>query len=268
MGIRLGVVLALPLLLLAAGCGNGSGDSGAVGRTVPDLDGTSWIATGVTEKGQPRPLVPGSELRVEFAGGTLTVDAGCNQMAGSYTLSEDAELRAGDLAATTMGCDQALMDQDQWLSGTVFAGPLVASLGDDTLTLSRDGLELTLTDRASAAPDSLLEGTAWQLDGIRSGQTVSSVPSGRTTPTLMLAADGKVTLHTGCNGGTTTATVTGSTITFAPVVTTKMACADRGGRQTEASVLAVLDGAVEWSIQEKTLTLTKADQGLVYKAAP
>jgi heat shock protein HslJ len=268
MGIRLGVVLALPLLLVAAGCGDSDPDSGPVGRSVPDLDGTSWIATSVTEHGQPRALVPGSELRVEFNEGDISINAGCNGMGGRYTLSEQAELRTGSLAGTMMGCDQALMDQDQWLSSTVFAEPLVASVDGDTLTLSREGLELVLTDREVAAPDALLEGTTWQLDGIRTADSVSSVPAGTTTPTFVLAADGTVTLDTGCNGGRTTATVSGSTITFAPVMTTKKACADRAGRQTEAAVLAVLDGAVEWSITEKTLTLTKAGQGLVYRAAP
>jgi heat shock protein HslJ len=267
MGIRLGVVLALPLLLLATGCGDGDADSGPVGRTVPDLDGTSWIATGITEHGQPRALVPGSELRVQFTDGDISINAGCNGMGGRYTLSEEAELRTGTLSGTMMACDQPLMDQDQWLSGTVFAEPLVASLDGETLTLSREGLELVLTDRAFAAPDVLLEGTRWQLDGISNADPVSSVPAG-TTPTFVLAADGTVTLDTGCNSGRTTATVSGSTITFAPVMTTKKACADRAGRQTEAAVLAVLDGAVEWSITEKTLTFTKAGQGLVYRAAP
>jgi heat shock protein HslJ len=266
MGIRLGVVLALPLLLV--GCGEGDGtDPRTVGRTVPALDGTSWIATSVTENGQPRALVPGSELRIDFTEGDISINAGCNGMGGSYTLSEEAELRAGTLSGTMMACDQPLMDQDRWLSDTVFGAPLVASVEGDTLTLSREGLELVLTDRAVASPDVLLVGTGWQLDGIRSGNAVSGVPAGSATPTFMLAADGTVTLHTGCNGGRSTATVSGSTITFAPVTTTKTACADKAGRQTEAAILAVLDGAVEWSISEKTLTLTKGDQGLVYRAA-
>jgi len=268
MGMRVAIVLALPLLLAVGGCGDGgSSDPGAVGRTVPELDGTSWVATAVTEHGQPRALVAGSELRVEFADGNISIHAGCNGMGGSYTLDEEAELRAGTLSGTMMACDPPLMDQDHWLSDTVFASPLVASVDGDTLTLSREGLELVFTDKSVAAPDALLEGTAWQLDGIRSGETISSVPAGTTTPTFSLAADGTVTLHTGCNGGRATATVSGSTITFGPVMTTKMACADRAGRQTEAAVLAVLDGAVEWSITGKALTLTKGDQGLVYRVA-
>ena len=267
MGIRVGVVLALPLLL-AAGCGNGgNGNPGAVGRTVPELDDTSWVATAVTEHGQPRALVPGSQLIVAFSGGRISIDAGCNTMGGTYTLSEQAELRAGTLATTLMACAQPLMDQDHWLTATVFAAPLVASVEGDTLTLSREGLELRLTDKSVAAPDALLEGTAWQLEAIRSGETVSSLPAGAKAPTFALAADGTVTLDTGCNRGRTTATVSGSTLTLGPVTTTKMACPDHAGRQTEAAVLAVLVGPVEWSITDKTLTLTNGDHGLVYRVA-
>jgi heat shock protein HslJ len=266
MGIRLGVVLAVPLMLLAA-CGDGgSGDTGTTGRSVPDLDGTSWIATGITEAGRAHALVAGSELRVEFADGNISVHAGCNGMGGTYQLSADSELTVGPFAGTEMACAQPLMDQDAWLSGTVFASPLTAAVDGDTLTLSRQGLELVLTTRSMVSPDVLLEGTSWQLDGIQTGSSVSSVPAGTEVPTFLLAADGSVTLSTGCNGGRSTATVSGSTITFGPVMTTKKACADKAGRETESAVLAVLDGAVAWSITEKTLTLTRGDRALVYRA--
>lgn len=265
MGIRLGVVLALPLLL--AGCGDSGDDSGPVGRTVPLLDGTSWIATGITENGTARALVPGSELRVEFVDGSISINAGCNGMGGNYTLSEEAELATGALAGTEMGCDQPLMDQDAWLAGTVFAEPLIAAVEGSTLTLTREGLELVLTDRGVASPDAALHGTSWQLDGIRTGDSVSSVPAGAQIPTLLIAEDGAVTVHTGCNGGRGTATVSDSTITFEPVVTTKMACADEAGRQTEVAVLTMLDGAVTWAINEQNLTLTKGDSGLTFRAA-
>lgn len=266
MWIRLGVALALPFVLTACGDDAGSG-RGPTGRTVPLLDGTSWIVTEVTEGGNPRILVPRSEIRVEFVDGSISINGGCNGMGANYTLSADAELETDTLGGTEMDCDQPLMDQDAWLSGTVFASPLVASVDGDTLTLAREGLELVLTDRAVASPDVLLEGTAWQLDGIRSSDSMSSLPAGGSTPTLSLSTDGTVALDTGCNSGRGTATVSGSTISFGPVTTTKKACADLAARQTEAAVLATLDGAVEWSIAEKTLTLTKGDRGLVYRAA-
>jgi heat shock protein HslJ len=262
MGIRLGVVLTL---LVLAGCGD-DGGSGATGRTDLRLDGTSWIGTKITQDGADRPLVAGSTLRVDFSGRSISAVAGCNHLHGDYTLSGD-RLEVGTLASTEMGCDQALMDQDAWLSGTVLAAPLTAKVDGHTLTLSRPGLEVVLTDRRIASPDVPLQGTAWQLDGIRDGDGVSSVPGGVRRPTLTIETDGTVVLHTGCNSGGSTATVDGSTIPFGPVITTKMACLDKAGQQTERAVLDVLDGSVTWSVTEQTLTLTKGNRGLVYRMA-
>ena len=262
MGIRLGVVLTL---LVLAGCGDDG--SSRTGRPTLDLDGTSWIATRVTENGADRPLVPGTSVRVEFSHGAIDVDTGCNNLGGDYTLTGD-RLGFGQLTGTLMGCDQPRTEQEAWLRQTVLAAPLTATRAGDTLTLSRAGLEIVLTDRRIASPDAPLQGTAWQLDGISDGDAISSVPQGVRRPTLTIAQDGTVTLHTGCNSGGSTATVAGSTITLGPVVTTKMACADEAGQQTERSVLAVLDGSVTWSVREHTLTLTKGDHGLVYRVAP
>lgn len=266
MGIRLAVVLVAPLLVVAS-CGD-SGTPDVSARSVPDLDGTSWIVTTVTENGSPRALVPDSEIRVSFTDGGIGIDAGCNHIGGQYALSPDSELTTKDLAGTQMACAQPLMDQDAWLTGTVFAKPLVASVSGQALTLSREGLEIVLGDRGTISPDLLLEGTAWQLDGIRSGESVSSLPAGVRVPTFTLASDGTVTIDTGCNSGRGTATVSGSTITFGPIATTRRACADKAGRQIETTVLAILTGEAEWSITEKTLTITNGDHGLVYRGTP
>jgi heat shock protein HslJ len=265
MGIRLAVVLVAPLLVLAA-CGD-SGTADVAARSVPDLDATSWIVTSITENGSLRAVVPDSEIRVSFADGAISIEGGCNHLSGRYALSSDAQLTTESFAGTMMACAQPLMDQDTWLTGTAFAKPLLASVSGQALTLSRDGLEIVLGDRATLSPDVLLEGTAWQLDGIRSGESVSSLPAGLRVPTFTLASDGTVTIDTGCNSGRGTAHVSGSTITFGPIATTKRACADKAGRQIEAAVLAILSGEADWSITEKTLTITSGDRGLVYRAA-
>ena len=264
MGLRWGVVLTL---LVLAGCGDrGSSAPGSTGKAGSDLDGTSWIATSVRERGQDRPLASGSTLRVGFSDGKIAVEAGCNHIGGGYTLSH-GQLTTDSLASTDMGCEQALLDQDTWLAGTVFGSPLTARRDGDTLRLSRPGLEIVLTDRRVASPDAPLQGTAWLLDGVRQGSTVSSLPQGVHTPTLQIAADGTVRLHTGCNSGGTQATVHGSVLSLGPVVTTKMACADPAGQQLESAVLQVLSGDVTWAVTEQTLTLTHGDHGLVYRAA-
>lgn len=265
MGIRLGVVLVVSLFVLSACGDSGKVDVGA--RSVPDLDGTSWIATAITENGNPRAIVPGSELRVGFADGRINIDAGCNKMSGTYALSEKAELTTKSLTGTEMACAQALMDQDAWISGTAFAKPLIASVSGQALTLSRDGLELKLGDRATLSPDALLEGTNWQLNGIQTGETVASLAAGAHVPTMTIAGDGSMVLDTGCNTGRGTISVDGAKITFGPVITTRKACPDKAGRQTEAAVLAVLTGTADWMISESTLTITNGGRALIYRAA-
>lgn len=261
-----GVVLASGLLV--AGCGDGdvsgAGDVDAV--TVPQLDGTAWQATSITENGTARPIVPGSNLRLEFRDAAISIHAGCNGMGGDYTLSTSGELRVGTLSGTMMACAPPLMEQDAWLSGTVFAEPLVASGDQSTLMLSREGLELVFADRGVATPDASLEGTVWQLDGTRSGDSVASVPSGIVS-TLTLAEGGVVTVDTGCNRGTGTVTRTGDTLAFDQLALTPTTCADDAARQTDSAVLGVLGGDVHWTVTDRTLTLTKGDRGLVYQVS-
>jgi heat shock protein HslJ len=116
--------------------------------------------------------------------------------------------------------------------------PTVAVDGD-TLTITADGATVTLVDKEVADPDRPLEGTTWTAESLISAQAVSSIPAGVRTPTLRLEG-GNVAVDTGCNTGRGSYTVVGDAITFGPIATTRMACVDPGGQETETAVLAVL----------------------------
>ena len=60
-------------------------------------------------------------------------------------------------------------------------------------------------------------------------------------PTLTFDA-GSVAVDTGCNTGSGTYTVAGDAVTFGPIATTRMACADPNGQAVEQAVLTVLTG--------------------------
>ncbi len=60
--------------------------------------------------------------------------------------------------------------------------------------------------------------------------------------------------------------VNDASLTFGPMRLTKMAC-NGEPQAVETAVLAVLDGDVTFAIEGAQLTLTKAAQGLVYRAA-
>ena len=47
------------------------------------------------------------------------------------------------------------------------------------MTLTKDGVTLTLTDSEVANPDRPLEGTTWAVNGLIANEAVSSMPAGR-----------------------------------------------------------------------------------------
>jgi heat shock protein HslJ len=252
---------------LAAGCGPESSRlaPGDGGREDP-LRGHTYLSTSVTRDGEPRPLVDGTRITLRFAdNGRLLVDAGCNSMGGSASVS-DGSLDVGDMSMTEMGCDPSRHKQDMWVSDLI-SGTTAWRLDGSRLTLTSGATRIVLLDQRVADPDRPLAKTRWQVNSLIDGEVASSAPSGRQRAHLRFE-NGKVRGNDGCNQLTGTAKVSGSTITFGSIVTTKMACLPAVA-QTERSVLAVLDGKVRFSITADQLRLEHpSGKGLVLKAKP
>jgi putative lipoprotein len=104
---------------------------------------------------------------------------------------------------------------------------------------------------SAAGPPAELPGTSWVLQGISGAQLGTGVP------TIDFGTDGTVSGSAGCNTFNGTYTVDGSSISFGPLASTKMACpvADMA---VETAFLAGLAGAKTWSIQALFLTLEGA----------
>lgn len=64
---------------------------------------------------------------------------------------------------------------------------------------------------------------------------------------LRIDPDGKVSGSTGCNRFTGTATIVGSSLTFAPLATTRMAC-DPAAMKQESAILAALQSARSFAV--------------------
>lgn len=260
-------LLALLVVGLAA-CGEGDQGGGASDHaTSGPLDGRTYVATSLTEGGEQRPLVQGSELRLTFGGGRLGIQAGCNTMSGAYTV-EDGTLQVADLAATEMGCPDDLMAQDEWIAG-VFGHPLaVEQDGGERLTLTAEDTTIELAPREVVSPDASLTDTTWRLETITTGGgangSASSLPQG-VTAKLRINSDGTVEVDTGCNTGVGSAEVDGGSLVFQALGTARKGCADQAAQRVEDAVLAVLDGRVEHEVTEQRLTLTKGDRGLVWR---
>lgn len=238
---------------IAAACSPGG--SGAGGG----LEGTSW--TVVTIAGAPtiadaRPSMSfGLEGQV---GGT----SGCNQYRATFHTSGDS-IAIGDLASTKMACDPARNAQEQafTLALTSVDGWRLADDG----SLELDGPSAILARPAGEAPAGsaaapALPGSSWTLVGL------GDVELGGTVPTIAFGADGTVSGSAGCNTFNGTYTFDGHAITFGPLATTRMACAD-DVMATEDAYLDALDGASSWSIGEDGLLVLDGTAALTFSPA-
>jgi heat shock protein HslJ len=220
--------------------------------SAPTLDGRSFLSTSATGFD----LVAGSVVRLTFSDGVIGVQAGCNSMGGDYTLEslDGGTLVVGPMSTTEMACESALMDQDDRLAELLSASPAV-TLDGDTLTITSGSTSITLLDREVADPDRPLEGTTWTLDGIVTGDAISSVPAGVTATVTIV--DGRAQVRAGCNTGSAAVTIGDDTIEFGPMALTKMACAPEA-MEVETAVTSVLSGATSFEIEAGRLTITAA----------
>jgi heat shock protein HslJ len=170
---------------------------------------------------------------------------------------------ARSLITTEMGCSEPLMAQDRWLAD-LLDGATIA-LDGATLTLSKGGTLLTLDDREIADPDRDLLGTRWVVDGLVSGDAVSSVPAG--VVAALTFSEGRVDVEAGCNRGGGGVEVADATLDFGPIALTKMACG-ASAMAVEQLVIQVLSGQVEFAIEAGVLAIDAGGVGLILRAEP
>jgi heat shock protein HslJ len=264
-------LLLLAFALAAGGCGQeripqaGAADSKPNGG---EPWGRTFLSTSVSENGQPKALVDGTRITLNFFddGHRLGAQAGCNQMGGPASF-QDGRLVVDDMATTEMGCDPPRHAQDEWLARFLTSKPSWAREAA-TLTLDNGAVRIVLEDREVANPDRPLRGTKWVVDTLVERGAASSVPAG--VEAYLTFEEGKQFRgNTGCNGmgGDSDVHEARSTITFSEVITTKMACDDDRMR-VERAVLATLDGDVRYQVDADVLRLDgPGGRGLRLRAA-
>jgi heat shock protein HslJ len=126
-------VAAAPALLVLVACGGGSSTSPAT------LQESAYAVTAIS--------VAGSDVEVQqpvvitFRADAVAIDTPCNDMGGSVEYGEGT-LTVGPLASTKMGCEPALMEQDQVIAETMAANP-TWQLSNGRLTLTGGATVIT-----------------------------------------------------------------------------------------------------------------------------
>ena len=227
----------------------GTGSASASAQASPsvraprsELDGQSFVATEVTGT---HTIAPNSTITLTFEGGSLSANAGCNTMAGRYTLI-GGKLTAPQLASTLMACDDALMAQDTWLAGFLASGPTY-TLAGDTLTLT-NGTDTVVLGPAPGG-EQVLESTGWRVTDV---QTITAQANTMTAVDPALSAwmrfrQGEVAFNNSCNLGGGPVEIGDDTLTFGALRSTLIFCDGPSG-QLEQTMTAVLQGTAGYSI--------------------
>ena len=259
-------VTALALLALAA-CGTESGsgaggDGGGSVKTELPLTGVHWTVDSVTVDGKKSAAPAGAHVEITSKG-RAEGSYGCNGFGADVTVNGDT-ITVGDAVMTEMACDKGVMGFEDALR-SAFSGKLKAKIADGRLTLTTEKGDSIALTREAPAP---LVGTKWSVNSLVTGDTASSLPAGtEKNAHLTFGKDGSVRGNLGCNNFTGTVKISGSTITFGRLATTRMMCA--GTAQTlESHLLKVLKGDVTYKLQHRSLTLTAANGSGLSATAP
>jgi heat shock protein HslJ len=241
------LLLLVALAPVVAACGD---DGGTTASTA-----SPWGRTFVTDGPPP--------VRLWFDDGQVSVRSECNTLSGTAALDGDV-LQVSDVGGTEMGCDPDLHAYDQWLAAFLTSSPTM-TLDGPTLTLTAGADTLVLTDREVADPDRPLVGTRWVVDGIVTGDAVSSMPAWAGEAWLTFT-ESRVEGSGGCNDLFADVTVGDATIDVGGLTHTDMGCGT-ATMDVETAVQTTLRGTVGYSIEASTLTLTGPDDhGLLLRA--
>jgi heat shock protein HslJ len=239
---------ALAILVVAVGCGGTSNSAQPGTRTPPKVGvvGHTYLSTAVSG----HTLVRGTRITLTFDDKTLSANAGCNSLSGSYRVDGD-RLVADQLGGTDMGCDPPRHAQDEWVAQLLQSKPVLAG-GADTITLRSGTTTLTLRDREVVHPDKPLLGTTWVVDTIIEHDVASSVPAG-TPSTILLPSRTRIEVYDGCNRTSGAVEVGDRSLTVVDLPESV-----RTNCQGPAGVVfaSVLRGTVQFTIEGDRLTLT------------
>jgi heat shock protein HslJ len=232
------------LVGIASACGSSS-SSDITLVSAKNPNGKSFVVRGTSQIDIPK----GVTITFAFTDSQVSFDGGCNTHVGDFKVT-DNRLVVTTLRQTERACEMPLMDLDRAVAGFVMTAPAFVYSGD-TVTISHESQSITMQE-ANDIVDKPLEGTTWKVIGTFEGDATQSL---QTDPATIVFNGGRAEVFAGCNSGTVTYTVEGTTITFSALALTKKACAD-AAMTLEATVSKVLDGEKTFDIYGPKLTIT------------
>src|SRR5690606_25094412 len=140
-----------------------------------------------------------------------------------------------DGAMTLLGCEPDLANQEDWYFGFLQSAPTI-ELDGDVLVLEGGDTRIEYLDPEIATPDLPLVGPPRTVDTAIQGEGAGA-PPWPDPAALVFTAEGTVEVLTGCNQGTASYQVSGTSITFADLVLDEMECTEQ--------TIVILDDTVQ-----------------------
>ena len=255
---RFVLVLAAAAALALAACSAGASPSAEPGAEAVAFEGTTWqLSEYATEGGAAVPVPQLVAATATFADGLVSGNGGCNNYRASYTLDADA-IAIGEISGTLIACQGPAGAVETAFFAT-FPKMTTVAVEGETLELTGDGGKLIL--RFTVAETASLTGTLWLANGVNNGRGgVESVVAGSEL-TAVFGEDGKVAGTGGCNTFSGTYTTDGTSISFGPLASTKMACPAEVMSQ-ETAYFAALAASATYAISGDKLELRDAEGAL------
>jgi heat shock protein HslJ len=198
-------------------------------------------------------------------GGSVGGNGGCNAYFGSYELDGDA-LSFSGIGSTEMYCEGA-SDLESAYFANLDAATAGFSTGGSLIMTGADGEPILefLPDESVAGPSDEapiptdgIEGLGWQLESLVDPITGEQLPVPADVVVTIVLEDGTVAGNGGCNGYSADYQLDGTSLSFGPVLSTKMACPEPA-MGIENAFFAQLEHVASWHNDGGSVTLFVAD---------
>jgi heat shock protein HslJ len=246
------VTLWLPLTLSA------QAPERAPSAASPELSGSIW-RWDQTLMNNDQTFVPANpnNYSVQFqADGTVSIQADCNQVGGTYTV-DGGSITIETGPTTLAACPPGSLG-DQFVAQ--LSGAAIYFFQDENLFID---LKFDSGTMQFTAQSPKLAGTSWTVIDYNNGQeaVVSAIIGTEMDATF--GEDGLLAGSAGCNNYNTNYEVNGDKIIIGPAATTRKMCAEPEGiMEQEQQYLAALETAATYSIRGARLELRTATGAL------